>query len=142
MGERVSTGPLIYTVIETEWSAALGNRLPTSKFLQVRLTVSNSGGSERAVPLLELVSQQGQTYQESSDGTGVEEWLGILRNLAGTETQQGRILFDAPQGNYKLRVTDGGDPGSELTSLIDLPLQIQENTPIQAPTSQEQLTGN
>ena len=126
MGERVVTGKLIYTVLETEWLSAIGSRTPDKKFLAIRLTINNSGNTERAVPLLELVSPKGNSILESSDGTGLEEWLGLLRSLAATETAQGKLLFDVPQDNYKLRVTDGGEPGSEVTALVDIPLQIRE----------------
>jgi hypothetical protein len=133
MGERVVVGPLIYTVLETEWMNALGSRVPKNKFLSVRLTINNSGNTERAVPLLELVDAKDTTILESSDGEGLEEWFGILRNLAATETAQGRLLFDVPQANYRLRVTDGGEPGSEITALVDIPLQIREEEHVLAP---------
>ena len=133
MGERVVAGRLIYTVLETEWISALGSRVPKNKFLAIRLTINNSGNTESSVPLLELVDPKGRVYLEESDGAGLDEWFGMLRSLAATETAQGRLLFDVPQDNYKLRVTDGGEPGSEITAMVDVPLQIRENTGLVPP---------
>src|SRR4051812_25037041 len=74
MGERVVVGQLIYTVLETEWLSAIGSRVPKNKFLSVRLTINNSGNTERSVPLLELIDTKGGTTLESSEGEGLEEW--------------------------------------------------------------------
>lgn len=126
MGELVGVGRLIYTVLETEWMSAIGSRVPKNKFLSIRLTINNSGNTERSVPLLEVVDAKGKAFLEESDGAGLDEWFGMLRNLAATETAQGRLLFDVPQGSYKLRVNDGGDPGSEITALVDIPLTLRE----------------
>ncbi len=137
MGERVVVGQLIYTVLETEWMSAIGSRVPKNKFLAVRVTINNSGNTERAVPLLELVDAKNTDILESSEGDGLDEWFGILRSLAATETAQGRLLFDVPQANYKLRVTDGGEPGSEVTALVDIPLQIREETQVLPPGAEK-----
>jgi hypothetical protein len=133
MGQRAEAGPLVYNVLETEWLSAIGTRLPKNKFLSVRLTILNSGNTERSVPLLSLVDNKGKEVLESSEGEGLEEWLGILRNLAATETVQGRLLFDVPQDNYKLIVTDGGEPGSEKTALVDMPLRLEEKNQVVTP---------
>jgi len=135
MGELVQVGRLIYTVLETEWLSALGARVPKYKFLSVRMTINNSGNTERSVPLLEVLDAKDKVYLEESDGAGLDEWFGVLRNLAATETSQGRLLFDVPQGAYRLRVNDGGEPGSEVTALVDIPLQIKEDAHIVPPGS-------
>ena len=127
MGERVVAGRLIYTVLETEWLSAIGSRVPKNKFLAIRVTVNNSGNIETAIPLLELLDPKGKIYREESDGAGLDEWFGMLRSLSATETAQGKLLFDVPQDGYKLNVTDGGEPGSEQTAAVDIPLQIREN---------------
>ncbi len=133
MGELATAGRLIYTVLETEWMSAIGSRVPRHKFLSIRMTINNSGNTERSVPLLDLVDAKGKAYLEESDGAGLDEWFGMLRNLAATETAQGRLLFDVPQDSYKLRVNDGGDPGSEVTALVDIPLTLKEDQRIVAP---------
>ena len=133
MGERVVTGQLIYSVLETEWLNALGTRVPKNKFLSIRLTINNSGSQERSVPLLTLIDAKGKEAIESSEGDGLEEWLGVLRNLAPTETVQGRLLFDVPQDAYRLEVTDGGEPGSETLAYVEIPLRIEEKTSFAPP---------
>jgi hypothetical protein len=39
------------------------------------------------------------------------------------------LLFDVPQGACKLRISSGGDPESEQTALIELPLQFNSEVP-------------
>ena len=130
MGERVQAGILNYIVLESDWVNELpgsaGPRIPEKKFLLLRVTITNSGNREVNLPMLTLVDEQGKEIMESSEGQGVEEWLGILRTIKPAETLPGRILFDAKPLNYKLRVTDGGDPGSEVTRLVSIPLRLQE----------------
>ncbi len=55
--------------------------------------------------------------------------MGYLRLLQPRESRSGRLLFDVPQGAYKLRVSSGGDPESEQTALIDIPFQLNSDVP-------------
>ncbi len=130
MGERVPAGPLIYSVLDTEWRTQLGEgteaRLPKNRFLILQLTVTNSGGKEITLPPTTLEDATGKTYPEEPQGTGVTNWLGILRKLAPAQTDQGRIIFDAPPGAYRLRVTDDNpELGKEKFALIDIPLRLE-----------------
>ena len=90
MGERVTVGPLTYNVIETVWRSQLGDafklRLPEQRFYLVTVSVTNGGGAEVSVPLLTLEAQNGKSYLESTDGEGVENWFGLLRNLEPEQT--------------------------------------------------------
>lgn len=128
MGEPVTVGPLIYTVMDTEWRAQLGEsptaRLPEHRFLLVRLSVTNSGAGNAMVPAMAVVDAAGQTHLELADGQGVEEWLGYLRTLRPAETDRGRVVFDVPPNSYRLRVTNDAEPGAEKVALIDMPLQL------------------
>jgi len=133
MGEQVQVGPLIYSVIEAEWHGHLAaggkERLPQNRFLIVRVSVTNSGGREVGVPGMVLETPQGESYYEDPDGEGVPDWLPGLRRLAPAETREGRILFDAPQKSYRLRVQEEGmpeQPEEKLASaLIDIPLDLR-----------------
>jgi hypothetical protein len=133
MGEPVTVGPLIYTVTETEWHNQLGEgptaRLPQYRFLLVRLSVTNSGASNSAIPAMALVDASGQTRLELADGEGVPEWLGYLRTISPAQTERGRVVFDAPPNAYRLRVTDDAEPGAEKAALIDVPLQLSPLVP-------------
>jgi hypothetical protein len=134
MGERVQVGPLIYTVLETEWMSQLGQsiqpRIPKDKFLLVRVEFTNSGNREVAVPLLRIEDGHGNSFMELSEGEGVSDWLGLLRVVPPAQTLRGFILFDAPPGEYRLRVTDAGDIEQEKTALIGLPLRLGSDKPV------------
>lgn len=114
MGEHVPIGPLTYTVIESTWQTQLGDalklRVPKQRFLLIKVAVTNGGGSELSIPLLEIQNTNGQSYREVEDGEGVSNWLGLIRNMKPAETIEGQIVFDVPLTSYRLRVPDGGAP--------------------------------
>jgi len=138
MGEKVTNGPLIYTAVESTWRTQLGNlfqtRLPEQRFMLITISVTNSGGREVSVPMLMLRGSNGKEFQEVGNGQGVDNWFGLLRTIAPAQTQQGRILFDVPLSSYKLRLTDGGDAGSERYAWVDIPLSMDTDTSVDAPT--------
>lgn len=129
MGDRMQVGPLLYNVLETQWKPQLGDllstRIPQNRFLLVRVTITNSGGSDVSVPLLNLEDSKGNSYQELADGNGVDNWLGMLRTIKPAQTEEGWILFDVAPSGYNLRVTDGGETGSEQSLLIEIPLSME-----------------
>lgn len=133
MGERVEVGPLIYIVTYTEWKEQLGEglsaRIPKNRFLMIHLSVTNSGVSDSAVPLMTLLDAKGQSFTELTDGQGVTEWLGSLRSLKPAQTDRGRVLFDVPPGAYRLRMTNDAEPGSERAALVDIPFQVEPVLP-------------
>jgi hypothetical protein len=132
MGTEVTTGELKYLVVDSEWrdslDTAAGPRLPSSRFLMIQLSVTNSASEEKAAPLLEIVNDKGQAFRELSEGDGVPQWMGYLRLLQPKETRTGRLLFDVPPGAYQLRVSSGGDPETERTALVEVPFQIGPDT--------------
>ena len=140
MGDRMQVGPLVYNVLETQWKPQLGDmlatRIPQNRFLLLRLTITNSGGKDVAVPLLNLEDGKGNTYQELADGNGVNNWMGMLRTIKPAQTEEGWILFDVPTSAYNLRVTDGAEAGSEQSLLIEIPLSMEsmnDSLPAAAP---------
>jgi hypothetical protein len=137
MGERAEVGYLIYNVIHAEWKNELageqGPRTPQHRYLLVRLSVTNSGGSEAALPLLQLEDGAGKTYLEVNSGDGVAEWLGLLRTIRPVETMQGVILFDVPPAAYMLHLTDGGEPGQEKLAKVAIPLEILADPAVTEP---------
>jgi hypothetical protein len=128
MGERVQAGALIYTVLDTEWMDQLGDsptpRLPHSHFLSLRISATNSGTTTSGIPPLVLSDSHGRTYTELSDAEGLPEWLGYIRSVKPAETTYGRVLFDVPVGDYRLKVTDDVEPENQKTATIELPLQL------------------
>jgi len=133
MGAPLAVGPLTYTAIETQWRDSLesskGPRLPKDRFLLVNVSVLNASSEQKGAPLLEIVDAKGGVHREVADGDGVTDWMGYLRLLQPRESRSGWLLFDAPQGACKLRVSSGGDPETEQTALIDLPLQLNPEGP-------------
>ena len=133
LGAPLAVGQLTYTALETEWRESLdsaqGPRTPKNRFLLVHLTVMNASSEQKAAPLLQLLDAAGGVHPEIAEGEGVPEWLGYLRLVPARESRSGRLLFDVPQGSYKLRVSSGGDPESEQTALIELPLQLNSVVP-------------
>ncbi len=138
MGEKVTLGPLTYNVIESAWHSQLGDafklRSAQQRFLEITLSITNGGGSDVAIPLLNVENSEGQSYLESDNGDGVENWMGLLRTISPAQTQQGRILYDVPLTSYKLRLTDGAGPGAEKYGWVTIPLRMDVDTGIETPT--------
>lgn len=142
MGEQVKVGPLIYSVLEAEWHADLkaGDKqvIPQNRFLLVRLSVTNSGGQPVSVPGVTLEGEKGEAYYEQTEVEGVPDRLPPLRHLAPAETIEGRVLFDAPQNAYRLRVREEGEPDQPedklAAALIEIPLNLP--SPLSIPVKQ------
>lgn len=138
MGERAATGSLSYNVVQTVWKTQLGElfnlRSPQNRFLLITLSATNGGGSEVALPFFVLEGPNGKEIKELENGEGVDNWFGLLRTLKPAENHQGIIVFDAPLTSYRLRLTDGGEPGSEKLIWVEIPLRIDTDTSISVPT--------
>jgi hypothetical protein len=141
-GAQVPAFPFIYTAVDQEWRDQLtgidGVRSPKHRFLLVSLSITNSGGEEAAVPLLEMEDSKGNTYAEETSGDGVPQWLGYLRRVKPANTEQGRIVFDVPAGAYKLRVSSGGDPEQEKYAMIEIPF-VPDKSPVDGGASEPPL---
>ena len=133
MGERAEAGTLIYTVIEAEWFERIGQnpspRFPKNRFLALRVNITNSGAAEATIPLMTLVDPSGRAYEEETSGEGVPQWLGMLRKVKAAETDEGRVIFDVPRGDYHLRVADDGfEPEKAKAVLIQIPLRFESGS--------------
>lgn len=128
MGERVQVGPLVYTVLDTEWRDQLGEGLeahtPQHRFLLIRLSVTNSGIRETDIPPMALIGTGGEIYAEQTQGQGVPEWLGYLRSVKPAATEHGRVVFDVPPGSYRLRLSAPAEDEQEPQALIEIPYQV------------------
>ena len=133
LGERVQLGSLTYLGIETQWYPQFGDgpmaRAPRNEFLLVRLSITNSGNAEAAVPNFSLEDSAGHRYAELSDGSGAQDWIGALRMLAPADTLVGNALFDVPGGHYTLHIFDQDD---RHEARLDLPFSFQQ-APVEAP---------
>jgi hypothetical protein len=135
-GEKAEVGTLSYSVVDSQILPQLGDdpanaRMPQNRFIVVQVSVLNAGKDEVSIPGMTLIDDGGQAYNELADGTGVHQWLGVLRKVAATQTETGMIVFDAPAKHYRLRLTDEFAP-DEVS--VDMPLsfiheQIQHMVP-------------
>src|SRR5581483_3363073 len=143
MGERVPLGQMTYSVVESGWKAQLGEglqaRSPENRFLLVKLSVTNGTGQDVSIPFLTLEGTNGQTYREVSKGDGVDNLFGLLRTISPGQTQQGNILFDVPLSAYKLRLPDIADPNLERFVVVNIPLQLDSELPLQSPIAPQSL---
>lgn len=137
MGERIIAGPMIYNVVQTAWRTQLGDlfkiRVPEHRFLVLTLAATNSGGKRISVPFFTLEGPNREGYREVENGDGVEHWFGLLRDIGPAETKQGNIVFDAPLSSFRLRLTDGGEPGSEKFVWVEIPLRMDTDTTLTSP---------
>ncbi|HEV3199382.1 MAG TPA: hypothetical protein VGZ73_15870 [Bryobacteraceae bacterium] len=131
MGDKVHVGHLIYTAFETQWLTQIPQdptpRVPQSRFFLVRISAVNSGSGDLIVPNVTIQDDRGKTYEELSNGDGVPQWVGYLRQAHPADSVQGFVVFDAPPAHYKMRVTD---ENGELAALIDIPLTFNAESPV------------
>jgi hypothetical protein len=127
MGEKVQVGPLVYQVLQSDWRSELGSggRTPRNRYMFLKLSITNTSGGTVSIPAL-TIEGGGQTYGEvMEDMDKVDNWFGLLRNIGGSQTEQGWIVFDAPMMAYKLIVTDAGEIGHEKYAHVDVPVQLE-----------------
>ena len=128
MGEKVQAGPVTYEVLESSWRTALsdGGRIPSDRFLFLRVIIANSAAEAVSVPGFSLVGPDQKTYREITENMqNVSKWLGLFRNLQPGQSLEGWVVFDAPMGAYKLVVSDAGDIGAEKYAHIDIPVHLE-----------------
>ena len=135
MGEEARVGPLKYTVLDTVWRGQLGEgfkiRAPQQRFFLITIAVTNTGSDNASIPLLSLENQSGQMFRELESSEGVENALGVLRDVGPGQTLKGRMLFDVGLASYKLRLSDG-QPGSERYARVEIPLRLDADTGVQS----------
>jgi hypothetical protein len=132
MGEAVTLGSVSHTVLSAEWSTGLGNgaasRVPQDQFLTIRMVLANTGDTEAEIASMQLVAADGTEYEELADGSGLLDWLGLVRTLPSKESRQGSVLFDAPRGVYSLKLTEQTVDGSDAdVAYVEIPLRLDDN---------------
>jgi hypothetical protein len=139
LGEKITLGHLVYSAFETQWLTQIGSgtdaRIPQNRFFLVRIAVTNAGGEPVASPNLTVVDDSGNSYPELSDGQGVTQWIGYIRQINQADTSQGNLVFDVPPRHYKLRLTD---EDGQHSALIDLPLEFSPDAPDLMPQQRKQ----
>src|SRR5450755_2237306 len=124
-GDKASVDKMTYSIVDTQIFPRLGDeanpRLPQHRFYVVDISVSNAGSADLAIPAMTLIDDAGKNYEELPDGSGVPHWLGVTRRVQSNQTEQGAVVFDAPAGHYKLRLTDDTDANDVY---VDIPLSF------------------
>jgi hypothetical protein len=121
-GEKAPAGHLTYSVLDSQILTqveAETPRIPKDRFIVVQIAVSNSGNTDANIPGVVLESDSGTTYNELTDGNGIQGFLGVLRHVGPGQTARGAIAFDAPAAHYRLRFAD---ENADNEILADLPL--------------------
>jgi hypothetical protein len=138
MGERAPVGILTYNVLEATYFTQLGDvgspKIPSKRFLVIRLSVTNGGAKEAELPLFRVVDEAGQETSEVQEASFLSGWFGLIRKIGPTQTEEGRILFDIAPKKYKLEVTDGGEVGKEQLGFIEIPIEYETSEPINSAT--------
>jgi hypothetical protein len=130
MGERVDVGGVMYTVLESEWRASIGEgtdaMIPQNRFLILRVTITNGAGQPANLPFLHVENAKSESTMEVDNAKALPGWMGLVRIVAPAQTEEGRLVFDVPPGSYKLRVSNGsGD--NEVTRLVDVPYNVSDS---------------
>ena len=131
-GEPIPAGPLLYNIVQTEWRTQLGDmlklRTPQNRFLLITISAANKSRQPISIPFAVLEGENRKEYPEIENGESVDNWFGLIREISPGETRQGRLLFDVPLTSYRLRLTDGGEPGSERLLWVDIPLSLNSES--------------
>lgn len=129
LGSPAVVGPLTYTVLHSSWvdNVETADGIATAKqhFLVLELSITNGGPEDAAAPLLFVVDEKGKETMEEQKMAGSTNWLGLMRVVKPLETMSGKIIFDVPMANYKLKVTSGGDPEKEVEAFVEVPLRLE-----------------
>jgi predicted small secreted protein len=142
-GEKALVGRITYSVVDSQTVPKLddGNgepRIPQNRFYIVQVSMFNSGNESFSAPTMVLVDDAGKQYPELADGRGVPEWIGVSRKVNPAETIQGMILFDAPVGHYKLRVSEDF---AEIPTYVDMPVNFVHERDELLPESKKSESG-
>ena len=133
MGEKVDVGNVVYTVLEADWRAGIGEganpMVPKDRFLVIRLAITNGTGAQISLPFLSIENRKKEPFMEVQEVRDLSQWMGLVRLIGPAQTEDGRIVFDVPQTDYFLRVTNS-DPENEITRLVEIKLTLPDASTI------------
>lgn len=131
MGDRATAGSVTYVGLSADYRTELpGAKDPLkNRYLVILLSATNGSGQEVTLPHTRLIGADGAEIPEVTEIDGFPQWLGILRTIAPSSTEQGYVVFDVPVGAYKLQVSSGGDPEKEQIAHIEIPTKLVPSSP-------------
>jgi hypothetical protein len=122
IGETVTVGVWSYEVTDVHWAKSIGDypvtQWPDAKFLIVGLVARNNDRTASVLPPLKLVDGANREYDQSSNEIYLEHSFGMLKSVNPGVESSGDILFDVPEGTYKLQLSGGFESGESTT--VDL----------------------
>jgi hypothetical protein len=122
IGEDFSVGYWSYRCDGATWQSMIPSlgapEAPDAAFLVVDLYIRNNDRTASTLPPLKLVDAQGREYDESSKGTFMPGAFDVLKELNPGVSSRGYAIFDAPRGQYTLKVSGGLESGEH--ALVDL----------------------
>jgi len=126
MGDRAPAGPVTYVGLTADYRMELPGAKDALKnrYLVILLSATNGSGEEITLPHTRLIAADGTEIPEITEIEGFPQWMGVLRRVAPSSTEQGYVVFDVPVGAYKLQVSSGGDLEKEQIAQIEIPTKI------------------
>lgn len=123
IGENFSVGYWSYQCNGAAWRPFLVSgyssiERPDAEFLIVDLTVRNDDRTSSTLPPPKLVDAQGREFDESSKEIFVDGSFETFKQLNPGVSSRGIAVFDAPHGDYMLKVSGGILSGKD--ALVDL----------------------
>lgn len=107
IGQQIRVGQFMYYVNGVEYVDSFPHYEPDSgSYLVIRLTVTNISNESRVIPTMNLIDSQGREF-DSETMLGVKDDIGFFEKINPGIAKKGRLIYDAPAGNYMLRL-DGG----------------------------------
>jgi hypothetical protein len=121
IGEEVTVGYWTYRCNGVRWQDVIFSDFssmerPDAAFLIIDLSARNNDRTASTLPPPKLIDADGREYDESS--TFIPGSFSALKRLNPTVSSRGYVVFDAPRGDYKLKLSGGYE--SEESALIDL----------------------
>ncbi len=134
MGEAIVLGDVEHAVLVADWRGSIGEgpsaRVPENQFLVLRIALSNEADRPAEMASLRLIADDGTEYEELADGSGLADWLGLVRTLSAKESRNGDVLFDAPRGVYKLKLAEHSADGDEINvAMVEIPVRVDQVLP-------------
>ena len=139
IGDTVTVGYWTYVCRGGRWTPAIltyGEQFQRadSAFLIIYLNAKNNDNSASTLPPVHLVDDQGREFDESSESIYLQSSFGLLKKLNPGVQSNGTLLFDAPAGHYRLKLSGGFESGRY--ALVDLAEQPEAAAPVsRSPTN-------
>jgi hypothetical protein len=124
-----SIGYWSYLCNSLYWTPILGGFSPESaeranaSFLVINIEVRNDDTSASTLPMVQLVDEQGRTYESSSAGMMSQGFFSVFEKLNPGVSKRANIAFDVPPDRHYSLVVSGGIE-SRKQAIVKLPMPV------------------